>query len=447
VGLAAWIACAAPPTMAAAPGDPEPGSTASVKTNIPVRAFGTTVDFLIAYLVTGAPGISTGIALTINATDSLWFVLNDRSWTDYYGKLNAGAGSQQPLTSGATVGRALDLGGKQLPLPAGNWLVLADRASDHKNQHFGSFGYIRSLLLGRVADGRVDALLEIHTNTQPAANGWGLAFDCARSDLPRAVIRLSDGWDGSCYFIGHTLIAGASTPVWRDAAEFVAHKGWALSRVWLTAGFRATNRTDVLDVRFHFAPEARGMATETVDRWEDSAWMPARLQTDEKRAGWERAVDDWAVEYSALLDSGLKNQLPNEVSLGMPRPLDPTQDAARRVALLRLLRHATAAIPDEAAKAVQEATEGEPETPKLAPSIAEIAAIKAFSYRSIASISNLFVNYAWTGSYIMTAELEALQIMVNNPQFHVHTWETYFEDMPHGDLGRIVDFDYIGVNS
>ena len=62
VGLAAWIACAAPPTMAAAPGDPEPGSTASVKMNIPVRAFGTTVDFLIAYLVTGAPGISTGIA-------------------------------------------------------------------------------------------------------------------------------------------------------------------------------------------------------------------------------------------------------------------------------------------------------------------------------------------------------------------------------------------------
>ena len=47
----------------------------------------------------------------------------------------------------------------------------------------------------------------------------------------------------------------------------------------------------------------------------------------------------------------------------------------------------------------------------------------------------------------MTAELEVLQIMVNNPQFHVHTWETYFEDMPHGDLGRIVDFDYIGVNS
>jgi uncharacterized membrane protein len=247
--------------------------------------------------------------------------------------------------------------------------------------------------------------------------------------------------------VGHTLIAGAPIPVWRIAEEFAARKGWALSRVWLTAGFRAVNQTDVLDVRFHFSPEARGMAIETVDRWEDSAWMPTGLQTDERRSGWVRAVDDWVVEYSALLDSGLKNQLSNEVSIGMPRLLDPTQEAARRVALLRSLRHAKAAIPDEAAKAAAQATEAAPELPKLAPSIAEIAAIKAFSYRSIASISNLLVNYAWTGSYVMTAELEILQIIINNPKFYGHAWERYFQDMRHGDLGRIVDFDYIGVNS
>ena len=104
--------------------------------------------------------------------------------------------------------RALELGGKQIPLPAGKWVVAADRASDWKNQRFGAFGYIRSLVLARVAEGRVDALLEIHSNARPTANGWGLAFDCARSDLPRAVVRLSDGWDGSCYFVGHTLLAG-----------------------------------------------------------------------------------------------------------------------------------------------------------------------------------------------------------------------------------------------
>jgi len=32
--------------------------------------------------------ISWGIALTLNATDSVWFVMNDRYWDSYYAKLN-----------------------------------------------------------------------------------------------------------------------------------------------------------------------------------------------------------------------------------------------------------------------------------------------------------------------------------------------------------------------
>ena len=192
------------------------------------------------------------------------------------------------------------------------------------------------------------------------------------------------------------------------------------------------------------------MPAETVERWEDSAWMPAKLQTDDKRSGWVKAVDDWMVDYSALLDGGLKNQLSKDIAIGMPHLLDPAQAAARRVALLQSLRHAKSPIPDPAAiKAAEEATDSEPEAPKLAPSVAETAAIKALSYRLIVSVSHLFVNYAWTGSYIVTAELEVLQIIINSAKFYVHemVWETYFQDIPHGDLGRIVDFSYIGVNS
>ena len=56
---------------------------------------------------------------------------------------------------------------------------------------------------------------------------------------------------------------------------------------------------------------------------------------------------------------------------------------------------------------------------------------------------------AWTGSPVQTAELEVLQIIINSAKFYVHemVWETYFKDVPRGDLGRIVDFSYIGVNA
>ena len=74
------------------------------------------------------------------------------------------------------------------------------------------------------------------------------------------MIRYSDGWDGSCYFVSHTLLAGNPTPVWQEAEKFIATKGWKLSRVWLTAGFRSVSKADVLDVRYHFSPETRGIA-------------------------------------------------------------------------------------------------------------------------------------------------------------------------------------------
>jgi uncharacterized membrane protein len=60
----------------------------AVRKNISFRSFGTFVDYGIAYVVTANTAISWGIALTLNATDSVWFVLNDQYWDAYYAKLN-----------------------------------------------------------------------------------------------------------------------------------------------------------------------------------------------------------------------------------------------------------------------------------------------------------------------------------------------------------------------
>jgi uncharacterized membrane protein len=441
-----------------APGLGQPSTLSrSVKKNISFRALGTFVDFAIAYFVTAATGLSTGIALTINSTDSVWFILNDQYWTDYYAKLKAGTRSQETLVGGTTVENVLPIAGKQVPLPVASWVVVADRASDWNDKRYGSFGNIKSVVLAHVVGGRVDAIIEVNTNTQPTANGWGLAFDCARSDLPYALIRYSDGWDGSCYFVNHTVLVGEPTPVWRESEAFMRDQGWSLSHVWLTAGFRSVNKTDVLDVRFHFAPETRGIGAETVDRWEESAWMSAKLNDDARRQGWVRAVEDWALSYSALLDSGLKNQLTNTANITMPQPANPAQTAARRIAMLKSLRHAasTSISPEQAEKPDQsegeDAEDAAPDAPKLemAPGVAEMAGVRALSYRLIVSVSHIFVNYAWTGSAVITAELEVLQIIINSAKFYVHemAWETYFPDAPRGDLGRIVDFNYIGVNS
>jgi hypothetical protein len=156
------------------------------------------------------------------------------------------------LVTGSSVERVLRIDGKQVPLPSGSWVVAADTASEWNDQSFGAFGYLRTLVLFRIVDGHVDTMLEINTNVLPTTDGWGMAADCSRTDLVLAVVRYRAGWDGSCYFVTHTLLARDPTQAWRKARDFAILKGLQLSRVWLTAGFRTADRSDVLDVRFHF---------------------------------------------------------------------------------------------------------------------------------------------------------------------------------------------------
>src|SRR5207237_1357004 len=121
--------------------------------------------------------------------------------------------------------------------------------------------------------------------------------------------------------------------------------------------------------------------------------------------------------------------------------------AAHRAAMLTSLRLAQSRLPAVTAPkpAPDEENGANGEKPKMLPSVAEVAAIKGLSYRIIVSISHLFVNYYWTGNYFQTGALEILQIVINSAKFYVHElfWETYLAEIPRGDLGRVVDFNYI----
>ena len=358
--------------------------------------------------------------------------------------------AQQTLTIGSTVERVLRVNGKEVPLPTGSWVVAADTANTWNDQSLGAFGYLRSLVLFRVAGARVDTMLEVNTNVLPTTDGWGMASDCGRTDLVLAVIRYRAGWDGSCYFVTHTLLAREPTPAWRQARDYAVLKGWQVSRIWLTAGFRTADRSDVLDVRFHFAPETRGISPEAADRWQDSGWMSAKLDNDPQRYSFAHAVSDWAVAYSSLIDGGLKNRLVNDDAIAMPQAVDaaPAADViARRLAELELLRQAGTITPEEYTMQAQALKEHGLGSSSAAPDLSVITAVKAVSYRVIVSISHIFVDYYWTGSYVAAGALEVLQITINSTKFYFHelAWAKYM-GIPRTDSARVLDFKYIGVD-
>jgi uncharacterized membrane protein len=360
------------------------------------------------------------------------------------------AANARDLAVGSSVERVLRVDGKQVALPGGNWIVAADAPSDWNDPKIGAFGYLRTVVLFQVVDSRVAAILEVNTNVLPTTDGWGMAADCARTDLVLAVVRYRAGWDGSCYFVTHTLLAKEPTPAWRKARDFAVLKGWQISRVWLTAGFRTADRSDVLDIRFYFGPETRGVAPETIDRWQDSAWMPARLDSDPQRYGFVRAVSDWAVSYSTLADAGLKNRLIGDDAIAMPHAIDPGAAAdviMRRLAELELLRQAGTITPEEYTAQTTALKEHGLGSSSQAPELSVITAVKAVSYRVIVSISHIFVDYYWTGNYVAAGALEVLQITINSTKFYFHElgWAKYM-GIPRTDSARVIDFRYIGVD-
>jgi uncharacterized membrane protein len=354
------------------------------------------------------------------------------------------------LEAGSGFEHVLRVNGKEIPLPEGRWIVAADAANDWADNSIGAFGYLRTVLLFRIADGRVDTILEINTNVLPTTDGWGMASDCGRSDLVLAVIRYRAGWDGSCYFVTHALLAENSLAAWDQARDFAVRQGWAVSPIWLTAGFRAANRSDVLDVRYYFSPETRGIAFEAADSWETSQWMAAKLDDDPQRLGFAHAVSDWAPGYSALLEAGLKNRLPTAEVVAMPQPVAavlPADPTARRLAELEALQKAGTITREEYAVQAASLTKHALGSSSTVPDLNVVTATKAVSYRVIVSVSHLFVNYYWTGNYITVGALEILQITINSAKFYFHelAWAKYM-GIARGDAARTLDFKYIGID-
>ena len=350
------------------------------------------------------------------------------------------------LAVGTQVEKLLQLDGKQVALPTGTWIVAADGANDWNDSSIGAFGYVRTVILFQVTNNQVGTILEVNTNVLPTTDGWGTASDCARTDLVLAVIRYRAGWDGSCYFVTHTLLSKESTTVWRNARNFAAAKGWRLSSVSLTAGFRAADRSDVLDVRYHFSPEARGIPGESIAQWQDSRWMSAKLDNDPPRYAFARAVSDWAVAYSTQVDAGLKNR-PADRVIAMPQIAGgqtPEDLIARRLAELEILRQSGTVTAEEYAEQTKALHDYGNGSSSGLPDIGVITAVKAISYRVIVSISHIFVDYYWTGNYVAAGALE-VQITINSTKFYFHelAWAKYM-GVPRGDSARTLDFKYIG---
>jgi hypothetical protein len=178
---------------------------------------------------------------------------------------------------GAVAHGYVDLAGKQIVLPEGDWIV-AGRAAETLPSLAGvPYGAIESLVLFKLADKpakTVAAFVIARRNAVAIADGWGVAPECQRTDILLAIVYQDDEGHNYCGFVNHVLsgVDGASDPAWKQAVDYARAQGLSLPTTWLMAGFRLSDLSDVLDVRYNFNPDLQGIKPVPTRSWASSIW-------------------------------------------------------------------------------------------------------------------------------------------------------------------------------
>ena len=349
----------------------------------------------------------------------------------------------------------LTIAGKQVPLPTGDWRVVGYRKMTIETGliNYGAYGVIHNLVLFKTSGGTVDALLDLNVNALPVNDGWGISKDCERQDFYAAIARYKSGWDASCLFLHHTQTAAndKTSRAWNDAVTYARDKRLTLPQSWVTAGFRVATRSDVVDARFSFNPETRGLKASN-GAWDQSPWHKSKFEADPAKVAFVAALATWAGPYAQHIEEGMKNRL--LVKDGYPMPFanakpDDKSVATRLKTLDKL--YAEKAVSEEDYKAQREAiASGKADEPIPQPDAPTIAFWKTVAYRPMVSTANIFIDYYWVGSPFATGVLVILQILVNTTKFYFHevAWERFVgAGSGKRDAPRTIDFTYATVNS
>lgn len=210
----------------------------------------------------------------------------------------------------------IELLARQVPLPAGDWTVVGRGSNTLTSGNPGAFGTIENTILARRTEGRVDALVEINVNRLPVGNGWGVAADCTRTDGLAAVAFYKTPVDGFCMFVVPTAVGDPAAPgpaAW-SAVRPLLQEGGAPSPVWLTVGFRVSDRRDVLDVRYHLDPRRLGFRPLPEKDWSLESVLAAP-----ERYSAVNQLTAWGSLAAALVENGFRGELSARAT-ALPNP-------------------------------------------------------------------------------------------------------------------------------
>ena len=366
----------------------------------------------------------------------------------------AGLGSAFAATP-ATVETAHPLGGQLVPLPEGQWQLLAGRDEELSLRAPAGSARIGSMVAAIIRDDVVVALVVARANMAPVQDGFGMTELCRRTDL---YATRNDTPAGSliatCQFVGHALqdVGPGSASAWIEAVANLRDRGLRLPVTWLIAGFRVADEQDLLDVAYLFNPEVFGFTDDGAaaiaggappphpgrlaetwgllttmagyppalqdPRWIASSWKASRLEPESQRELLVRHLVHWADTAQPSVLAGFKNR--SNSALPMPRAWAEARTSDRE-------RNGSAAPSDESL------------------SLHERAVWKTLTWRSLGSGLDALVAYGLTGSAGVAGAITMVGGMVNAAAYFAHErlWDAI--GSPSGPGERLTELPAVAV--
>lgn len=191
----------------------------------------------------------------------------------------------EAATPGETMRGSVMLGDRQMPLPAGEWMIAGVGTQDATHAAEAPFGVIRTLVLVQRKGDRVTAVAEFNTNAIALTGGWNSLSACDAAPAAMRLVRYRSRLDGACAYVTGSRMSGGP-PAWDQALEFIADRHLQLPDTMLTAAFVVSDRQDFVDARLHFDP----------------AGLPANGAA-------QQMLLSWAAQFTPEIEKGMANQL------------------------------------------------------------------------------------------------------------------------------------------
>lgn len=353
----------------------------------------------------------------------------------------------QPFLAGQVLPSQLQLGAKQIPLPAGEWRAAGYGSIEPNAGVVGAFGTIQNLVAFRIEGDEVDMVAEVSVNALPVVDGWGLSRDCVQRGNYLTVTQYKSAFDGFCYFVKHTTAKpmNLSHEAGLAAEDYATRRGLRLPTAWITVGFRLFDRQDVIDIRYHFNTELRGLGTAGIQTTD--AWKVGEVEKDSLKLKFIQDLSVWALHTAAFVEAGLRNRLAIFPALPMPERLvkdERRPDIAERLSRLERF-YGENEVRNQQLDMHRDIISTE-RPPSVDGGWLTHSIKKNLSFRVFGSIVDWILAFTVTLSAPVSTGITASIVAIHSVifVFNDRLWDNYWVNNGRRDGSQLIDFVYIG---